>query len=619
VLRWFFFSHQHYAERKLCPLPVGVLLRENRTNDFQQNKAEEMTSCLPVFYSVVGDRAVLTGGIAWQFIRWDKVVRRVKSIQSRIVKAVKNGRWNLAKVLQGVLSRSYAAKLLSIRRITENSGKRTAGIDGQKWDTPQAKFDALSQLRLKGYQPQPTRRIYIPKSNGKQRPLGIPTMKDRAMQALQLLTLDPVSETLADANSYGFRPHRSCADAIARCFSMLAKPNAPVWVLEGDIKGCFDHISHDWLLENIPINREVLRKWLKAGFVDKQVLFPTQSGTPQGSVISPTLANMVLDGLELAIDQAIGVKHWGKEEPKRRINPHHIHFIRYADDFIVTCSDKTILETKIKPAIIEYLSLRGLELSVEKTLVTHIEEGFDFLGQNIRKYKGKLLIKPSKSNVATFLAKVKVAIKERSTAKAIEVLEKLAPMIRGWAMYHRHVVAKQTFSHVDRQIWAMLWRWSCRRHAHRKSDRWIKQKYFMRHQGRDWTFFAKDQDGNLVTIFAASDIKIERHPKIKGQANPYDKEDEAYFEQRKTMNMLNKLEGKRMLRYLYERQNGCCEVCQQSITLQTGWNAHHLHPKHLGGEWRRDNLVLLHPVCHVQVHQNESVAAALAKTKVKNA
>ena len=578
-----------------------------------------MTNCLPALYSVVGGRAVLTRGIAWQYIRWDKVVRHVKSIQSRIVKAVKANRWNLVKILQGILSRSYAAKLLSIRRITENSGKRTAGIDGQKWNTPKAKIDALGQLTQKGYQPKPTGRITIPKSNGKRRPLGIPTMKDRAMQAIHLLALDPVSETLADANSYGFRPYRNCADAIARCFSILAKPNAPVWILEGDIKGCFDHISHDWMLENIPMDKEILRKWLKAGYMQKRQLFPTKEGTPQGSVISPTLANMVLDGLEKAVDESSGVKHWGKNEPKRRINPNHIHLIRYADDFVVTCSDKTLLETTIKSSIIEFLSKRGLELSKEKTFITHIDKGFDFLGQNIRKYKGKLLIKPSKKNVEVFLDKVRVAIKDYKAAPAIDVLHKLAPMIRGWAMYHRHIVAKQTFYHVDNQIWQMLWRWSHRRHAHKKSCKWIKQRYFTRHKGRDWTFFAKDKDGNIVTIFRAGDISIQRHPKIKGLANPYDKKDELYFEKRLEMNMLNKFEGKQMLRYLYEQQKGCCLVCQQSITVQSGWNAHHLVPKYLGGKWNAGNLVLLHPVCHIQVHQNKSVAAVLAKTKIMSA
>ena len=573
-----------------------------------------MTICLPVKYSIVGHHALLTDKIAWQWIDWKVVLQTVKSLQNRIVKAVKAAKWRKVKALQRILSKSYAAKLLSIRRITENSGKRTAGIDGQKWDTPKAKFNGLKELTLKGYQPKAVRRITIPKKNGKKRPLGIPTMKDRTMQALHLLSLDPVSESLADTNSYGFRPYRSCADAIARCFSMLAKPNAPVWILEGDIKGCFDNISHDWLLQNIPMNKEVLRKWLKAGFVEKRQLFPTEKGTPQGSVISPTLANMVLDGLEMAIDKAAGVKHWGKSEPKRRINPNHIHLIRYADDFIVTSSDKTLLETKIKSAIVEYLLVRGLELSEEKTFLTHIDKGFDFLGQNIRKYNGKLLIKPSKKNVAVFLKKVKVAIKERRAAPAIAVLQKLAPMIRGWAMYHRHIVAKQTFKHVDNQIWQMLWKWSRRRHAHKKNCKWIKKRYFTRHQGQDWTFFDKDKDGNQVTIFKASDVKIKRHPKIKGLVNPYDKEDETYFEKRQEMNMLNKLVGKRMLRYLYERQKGCCLICKKQITAKTGWNAHHLQPKYLGGKWTAENLVLLHPICHIQVHQNEVVAAVLTKS-----
>lgn len=573
-----------------------------------------MTNCLPVLYWAVGHSAVLTEQKAWQTINWGEVVLTVKSIQSRIVKAVQAGRWNKVKVLQGILVRCHAAKLLAIRRITENSGKRTAGVDGQKWDTPKAKFNGLKHLTLLGYQPSPVRRILIPKKNGKKRPLGIPTMKDRAMQALHLLALDPISESLADANSYGFRPYRSCADAIARCFSMLAKPKAPVWILEGDIKGCFDNISHQWLLKNIPMNKEILGKWLKAGFVDKRQLFPTQKGTPQGSVISPTLANMVLDGLEMAIDKAVGVKHWGKNEPKRRINPNHIHLIRYADDFVVTCSDKTLLEHKIKPAIIEFLAIRGLALSEEKTLLTHIDKGFDFLGQNIRKYKGKLLIKPATKNVKVFLEKIKEAIKERRAAATIQVLQKLAPMIRGWAMYHRHIVAKQTFQFVDNQIWTMLWKWSRRRHAHKKNLMWIKKRYFMRYKGQDWTFFDKNKDGRISTIFKASDIKIQRHPKIKGRANPYHKLDETYFEQRKEINMLNKLVGKRMLRYLYERQKGCCLVCKRQITAKTRWNAHHLHPKYLGGKWTAENLVLLHPICHIQVHQNKMVAAVLTKS-----
>ena len=562
----------------------------------------------------------MTGKTAWQFIRWEVVERQVKALQARIVKAVQSGRWNKAKVLQGTLSRSYAGKLLAIRRVTENSGHRTAGIDGQTWDTPLAKFMAIEQLQNKGYRAKPVRRIYIPKPNGKKRPLGIPTMRDRAMQALHLLTLDPISETLADANSYGFRSHRSCADAIARCFDILAKKNAPHWILECDIRGCFDNISHQWMLDHIPMDKRMLRQWLKAGFFEKQQFFPTEAGSPQGAIISPCLANMVLDGLQAAISQASAVKYWGRQEPKRCINPHHVHLIRYADDFVVTCSNPALLEQKVKPAIQAFLAERGLELSEEKTRLTHIRQGFDFLSQNVRKYKEKLLIKPSRKSIRNFLQKVKQLIIKFRAANAADLLTHLAPLIRGWTMYHRHVVAKYTFNYVDHRIWQMLWKWAYRRHAHQKGRGWIKRRYFMRYRGRDWTFFAHDLHGNLITIFQASDVPIQRHVKIRDRANPYDPQDETYFEQRKDYLMANKLAGKRMISYLYQRQKGLCPHCQQKITEQTGWNAHHLAPKHMGGKWVSENLVLMHPVCHVQVHQQPVTAAALAiKAGVKDA
>ena len=571
-----------------------------------------MVNSLPALYSMLGHHAFVSGGTAWQMIRWDRVMRSVKSLQNRIVKATQAGKWRKVNALQRILSRSYAAKLLAVRRVTENSGQRTAGIDGQRWNTPQAKFEAIAQLQNRAYRAKPVRRIYIPKPNGKKRPLGIPTMGDRAMQALHLLTLDPISETLADANSYGFRPYRCCADAIARCFDMINKKDAPQWILEGDIKGCFDNISHQWMQENIPLSQKVLGQWLKAGYFEKQTFFPSEAGTPQGAIISPCLANMVLDGLQQVIDQASGVKYWGRQEPKRRINPHHVHLIRYADDFVVICSDRAILEQRIKPAIEAFLAQRGLELSEEKTCLTHINEGFDFLSQNIRKYKNKLLIKPSRKSIHRFLQKVKEIIKKHTASKTIDLLRELAPAIRGWAMYHRHVVSKATFSKVDHQIWQMLWRWPYRRHAHRKNLKWIKTRYFMRYKGRDWTFFANDEHGNLNTIFRASDIPIRRHVKIKGRANPYDASQEMYFEQRSDQLMQHKLVGKRMITFIYRRQQGLCPVCQQKITEQTGWNAHHLTPKYLGGQWSAENLVLLHPVCHVQVHQNPVVAAALA-------
>lgn len=569
-----------------------------------------MTNCIPAIYCMVGNSASLTESIAWQYIRWDIVMLRVKSLQRRIVKAVQAERWNLVKILQGILSRSYAARLLAIRRVTENRGKSTAGIDGELWDTPQKKYEAINGLKEKGYRPKPVRRIKIPKNNGKLRPLGIPTMFDRAMQALYLQTLEPISETKADLHSYGFRMFRGCADAIEQCFKVLSRKNSPTWILEGDIKGCFDNISNEWLMEHIPMNKTILNKWLKAGYLEKGKFFPTEKGTPQGSIISPCLANLVLDGLQSTIDKASGIRYQKGNVAKRVNNPYSIHLIRYADDFVVTCKDKEVLELKVKPAIETFLLDRGLNLSKEKTFISHIDQGFDFLGQNVRKYKGKLLIKPSKKNIKNFLQKVQKEIKLRSSGSTYDLIQKLNPMIRGWAMYHRHVVAKDCFKLVDTQIWKMLWKWALRRH-HNKGKRWVKDKYFKRYKGRNWTFLAPNKEGKVITLFCAVSVPIRRHIKIRSSANPFNDTDEIYFEQRLQYQMFNKLTGKRMHRYIYDRQIGKCALCQQAISSKTGWHLHHLIPKHLGGNWTVENLVMVHPVCHVQIHHNEIAAAAL--------
>ena len=226
----------------------------------------------------------------------------------------------------------------------------------------------------------------VPKKNGKRRPLGIPTQRDRAMQALHLLGLEPVAETQADRNAYGFRPKRSTADAIGRCFTVLARKPGAQWILEGDIKACFDRISHSWLLDHIPMDKRVLRKWLAAGYMEEGILYPTEAGTPQGGIASPSLANMALDGLEEVAVKAV---------PRGQ----KVHVVKYADDFIITGASKEVLEEKVKPAVETFLWERGMELSVEKTHITHINDGFDFLGFNVRKYAGKLLIKPAKASV----------------------------------------------------------------------------------------------------------------------------------------------------------------------------------------------------------------------------
>jgi RNA-directed DNA polymerase len=556
---------------------------------------------IPALYMLTGRNASGTEHNLWHYINWSEVTRAVKSLQVRLAKAVQNKKWRKVKSLQWLVNHSLSSKLLSVKRVTENTGKRTSGIDGVTWTTADEKIKAVQKLRLKGYKPSPVRRIYIPKPNGKKRPLGIPTFHDRAMQALLLLGLDPVSESTADENSYGFRPNRACADAIARTFDMLAKQKSPQWILEGDIKGCFDNISHSWILENIPLHYKTLEQWLESGFIEKQKLFPTTSGTPQGSIISPTLANMVLDGLENHIDRACQIKHWGKTN--RRVNPQHIHFIRYADDFIVTGEDPNYLKSTVLPAIQDFLSPRGLKLSAEKTHITNINDGFDFLGQNVRKYKGKLLIKPSKKNIQTFLDKVHEVVKTHSNVRTMTLIDKLTPMIRGWALYHHHIVASETFSFIDHTINRMLWRWAKRRHAHRKNVKWIKNRYFTRMKGKDGVLFDTDEASKeKVYLFQASSIAIKRHVKIDSKANTYDPKFEPYFERRLDEKMAAKFVGRQLLDYLYSRQKGCCAYCGASINLISGWHNHHIVPRHLGGKNTDDNLVLLHPTCHQSVH-----------------
>jgi len=357
------------------------------------------------------------------------------------------------------------------------------------------------------------------------RPLGIPTMRDRAMQALYLLALEPISETTADRDSYGFRPKRSAADAIERCFCCLRKGSKAQWLLEGDIKSCFDTISHKWLVNNILTNKKVLEQWLSAGYVENQILLPTEEGTPQGGIISPVLANMTLDGLEETVYKAAHPRHRNK-----------ISVVRYADDWLVMAESKDLLESKIKPAIENFLKERGLELSQEKTKITHVDQGADFLGFNIRRYGGKLLIKPSKSSVKKFLEGIRAIVKASVSLKTSELLGQLNPKIVGWAQYYKHVVSKRTFSTIDDSIYHILKWWINRRHPN-KSLKWKNEKYFRRKGLRNWVFSTKintrgDKSADL-DLRKMMDIPIQRHVKIRRDANPYDPAYLEYFEKRK--------------------------------------------------------------------------------------
>jgi len=531
----------------------------------------------------------------WTAINWRQAHQNVRRLQARIVKATQAGRWGKVKALQRLLTHSFSGRALAVRRVTENQGKRTPGVDRQVWDTPEKKMKAIETLKRRGYQPLPLRRIYIPKSNGRLRPLSIPVMKDRAMQALYLLGLDPIAETTADPNSYGFRKGRSTADAIGQCFNALARKTSASYILECDIKSCFDEISHPWLLAHIPMDKRILHQWLKAGFMDRNILHPTDRGTPQGGVASPVLMNLTLDGLEKLL--------------KERFTPaDRVHYIRFADDVTITSRTKELLETQVKPLVEEFLQIRGLSLSSDKTSIKQIDEGFDFLGQNVRKYKGKLMIKPSTKNVKAFLAKARAKISPQQTS-AGELIAQLNPIIRGWANYHQHIVSKRMFVKVDNFIFQWLWQWARRRHPG-KPHRWIKQKYFTTRGGDHWVFFGelKKKDGTRMQtfLFNAASVRIRRHCKINGAANPYDPAMETYFERRLDAQMSATLKGYQQLLSLWKTQEGRCLVCQQPITRITGWHRHHRIWLVNGGADTTDNVALLHPTCHQQVHSRDS-------------
>jgi RNA-directed DNA polymerase len=544
----------------------------------------------------------------WYAVDWRRVERNVRGMQIRIAKATREGRWRKVKALQRMLTRTLSAKLYAVRRVTQNQGARTAGVDRELWDSPESRRLAVDRLKRRGYKPLPLRRVFIPKANGKERPLGIPTMHDRAMQALYLLALEPVAESTSDPNSYGFRLNRSTADAMGQLRVCLSRKDSSQWVLEADIKGCFDYINHDWLERNVPMDTAILRKWLKAGLIYKGQLQATEAGTPQGGIISPTLANVTLNGLERELDAHLRAKFGIAKAKKLKIN-----LVRYADDFVITGVSKEILANEVRPWIEAFLAIRGLQLSEEKTRITHIDEGFDFLGWNFRKYSGKFLIKPSKKNAQAFYRKVAETISGNKTVKQENLIRLLNPMLRGWAQYHRSVSAKRAYSRMEHLLFQRLWRWSRRRHP-QKNTGWVRKKYFHSVGDRQWVFAVPvvraDGSKGLLDLYQISGMVIKWHTKIKGEFDPFDPVWEQYGEKLRQDRMWDSMRYRKRWAGLYMSQGGRCAHCGTALTEETGWHDHHLEYRMYGGSDALANRVLLHPHCHQQVH-----AGRIAVTK----
>ncbi len=536
----------------------------------------------------------------WADISWHAVETNVRRLQERIYRATTHKAWRTVKNLQKLLVRATSTKLLAIRRITqENQGKHTAGIDRVVCATPEARWQLFQEgLSLKGYKPTPVRRVYIPKDNGTQRPLGIPTVKDRVMQAIVKAALEPEWEARFDANSYGFRPGRCPMDAIEALHVTLSQHGSSQWILDADISGCFDNIDHEPLLAKLPVFTTTLRRWLKAGVVDLGCFSPTDTGTPQGGVASPLLANVALDGMERLFDA-----EW---PDGRRKSPVHrkglnkgVTVIRYADDFVATAPTREVLETYVRPRLEHFLQERGLAFSEAKTRIVHLRDGFNFLGFQIRKFgrrRETLLTVPHKEKVLKHLREIRAYLDAHKQTPAGQVIKALNPLIRGWAQYYRHVSAKAVLVKVGHAQWHMLWRWAKRRHP-KKNCAWVKAHYY-RDKGY-WAFHA-----GKAELVKPEKIPLTRFTKVAGKNSPYDPALRQYWHERKQRQVARETYAKQRL-MLHQRQGYRCALCRISFGPGERIEMDHIIPIRHGGTDDLDNTRLVHPWCHRQRHQKD--------------
>lgn len=551
----------------------------------------------------------------WQAINWRKANKIVRTLRQRIFRAAQKGDLKKVRSLQKLMLRSYSNTLVSVRRVTQvNAGKHTAGVDKLVVKTPKAREELLKDLQsLTPWKAKPVRRVYIPKARGKLRPLGIPVIKDRCLQAIVKNALESYWEAKFEGSSYGFRPGRSAHDAIVKVH-LLAKATAKrTWVVDADIKGAFDNISHDHLLKTIGRvpGRELIKQWMKAGYLEKEVWHETASGTPQGGIISPVLANIALHGMEEALtvyetrcDSSRAISKQGIKYDSRGINIGKRAVVRYADDFLVFCESEEEAQTVID-TLSEWLLQRGLCFSKEKTKIVHLTAGFNFLGFTVKQYKlrhtkrgKKLLITPSKESGQKLRDKLRLEWQSLKGQPHTSVMEKLNPIIRGWANYFRIGAASNTFRKVDQWMFRKQIRFVNHTHP-TKSAKWKQAKYWGRLNlnRRDKWVFGDKQTG--IHLLRFSWFPIQRHTLVKGNSSPDDASLKTYWQNRNQARIKEVSTSKQRIA---RQQKGVCPGCGESLFNGEEIHTHHKKPVSQGGTNGYANLQLLHLYCHQQVH-----------------